>query len=128
MLLDKVQKHKELSVDEVKFLRKHNYIEGRKPNYFLSAKVVKPTKNRKLKSEYIHNKAFDNEHYRNLILQYIDKFGRAMREDIDDLLWNKLPAHLDDDENKKKAKIGNLLSSLRIAGFIKFENGFWLKC
>lgn len=127
MLLDKVQKHKELSFEEVKFLRKHNFIEGRKPNYFLSAKVIKPTKSKRLKMEYIHNKAFDNEHYRNLILQYIAKFGRATREDIDVLLWEKLPAHLDKDDNKKKAKIGNLLSSLRIAGIIKFEDGFWLK-
>lgn len=128
MLLDKVQKHKELSVEEIKFLKSHNYIEGRKPNFYLSAKVVKPTKNRKLKSAYIHNKAFDNEHYRNLILQYLDKFGRATREDIGVLLWDKLPAHLDADENKKKGKIGNLLSSLRIAGKIRFENGYWLKC
>lgn len=128
MLLDKVQKHKELTADEIKFLRTNNFIEGRKPNYFLSAKIVKPTKNRRLKSEYIHNKAFDNEHYRNLILQYIDKFGKATREDIDILLWDKLPAHLDEDESKKKGKIGNLLSSLRISGKIRFENGYWLKC
>lgn len=105
-----------------------NFIEGRKPNYFLSADVVKPTRSRKLKTEYIHNKGFDNEHYRNLILQYLDRFGRATREDIDDLLWEKLPAHLDGDNNKKKDKIGNLLSSLRIAGRIKFVEGYWLKC
>lgn len=128
MLLDKVQKHKELSVEEIKFLRSNNFIEGRKPNYFLSASVVKPTKNRRLKTNYIHNRAFDNEHYRNLILQYLDKFGQATREDIDDLLWNKLPAHLDEENAKKKDKIGNLLSSLRIAGKISFENGLWLKC
>lgn len=127
MLLDKVQKHKELTVDEVKFLRSHKYIEGRKPNYFLSAKVVKPTKSRRLKSDYIHNKAFDNEHYRNLILQYLEKFGHASREDINVLLWDKLPAYLDGDDAKKKDKIGNLLSSLRIADLIKFKDGTWLK-
>lgn len=128
MLLDKVQKHKDLSHEEIKYLRSMNFIEGRKPNYFLSADVVKPTRSRKLKTEYIHNKGFDNEHYRNLILQYINRFGRATREDIDDLLWEKLPAHLDGDNNKKKDKIGNLLSSLRIAGRIKFVEGYWLKC
>jgi ATP-dependent DNA helicase RecG len=127
MLLDKVQKHKELTPDEIKFLRSKNFIEGRKPNYYLSANVVKPTKNRRLKTSYIHNRAFDNEHYRNLILQYIDKFGQATREDIDDLLWDKLPAHFDD-TNKKKDKIGNLLSSLRIAKKIRFKDGVWLKC
>lgn len=128
MLLDKVQKHKALTHDEVKYLRSHNFIEGRKPNYILSANVVKPTKNRRLKTTYIHNKAFDNDHYRSLILQYLEKFGHATREDIDDLLWDKLPAHYDEDENKKKGKIGNLLSSLRIAGRIKFVSGSWLKC
>ena len=128
MLLDKVQKHKELTVEEIKFLRSHKYIEGRKPNYFLSAKVVKPTKNRRLKSDYIHNKAFDNDHYRNLILQYLDKFGSASREDINVLLWDKLPAYLDEDEVKKKAKIKNLISSLRIDGKIEFINNLWVKC
>lgn len=128
MLLDKVQKHKELTVEEVKFLRSHKYIEGRKPNYFLSAKVVKPTKNRRLKSDYIHNKAFDNDHYRNLILQYLDKFGSASREDINVLLWDKLPAYLDEDEVRKKAKIKNLISSLRIDGKIEFINNLWVKC
>lgn len=128
MLLDKVQKHKELTLEEVKLLRSHKYIEGRRPNYFLSANVVKPTKNRKLKTEYIHNKAFDNEHYRNLILQYLSRFGQATREDIDDLLWDKLPAYLDEDIKKKKSKIKNLVASLRIAGKIKVEDGYWVKC
>jgi ATP-dependent DNA helicase RecG len=128
MLLDKVQKHKELTPEEIKFLRSKNYIEGRKPNYFLSASVVKPTKNRQLKSGYIHNSAFDNDHYRNLILQYIDKFGQATREDIDDLLWDKLPAHLDGDDKKKKTKIKNLISSLRIDCQIEFKDGYWVKC
>lgn len=128
MLLDKVQKHKTLTFDEVKYLRSRNYIEGRKPNYILSANVVKPTKNRRLKTTYIHNKAFDNDHYRSLILQYLEKFGQATREDIDDLLWDKLPAYLDEDTKKKKAKITNLLSSLRIDHKIAFKNGCWFKC
>ena len=128
MLLDKVQKHKCLTVDEIRYLRTLHFIEGRKPNYFLSANVVKPTKNRKLKSDYIHNKGFDNEHYRNLIIQYIEKFGKASREEIDTLLWDKLPAYLDGDDSKKKAKIKNLLSSLRIEEKIVFENGVWVKC
>lgn len=127
MLLDKVQKHKPLTDSEVKYLKKMHFIEGRKPGYFLSAEVVKPTRNRKLKSEYIHNKGFENDHYRNLIMQYIEKWGSASRKDIDDLLWDKLPAYIDE-ERKKKDKIGNLLSSLRIDGKIKFENGEWLKC
>lgn len=127
MLLDKVQKHKSLTVEEIKLLKGLHFIEGRKPNYFLSADIVKPTKSTKLKAEYIKNKAFDNDHYRNLIVQYIEKFGKASREDIKTLLWNKLPAHLDEDEKKKEGKITNLLSSLRIAGIIESKDGYWFK-
>lgn len=104
-----------------------NFIEGRKPNYFLSADVVKPTRSSKLKSEYIHNKGFDNDHYRNLILKYLEKFSPASRKDIDNLLWGKLPAYMED-EAQRKRKIRNLLYSLSSEGKIKYENGQWSKC
>lgn len=127
MLLDKVQKHKLLKDNEVKYLRTMHFIEGRKPNYFLSADVVRPTRSRKLKSDYIHNKGFDNDHYRNLILKYLEKFSTATREDIDTLLWDKLPAYMENDAQKKR-KIRNLLYSLSSEGKIKYENGLWSKC
>ncbi len=41
MLLDKVQKRKNLTTNEIKLLKSLHYIEGRKPNYFLSSSVVK---------------------------------------------------------------------------------------
>lgn len=126
MLLDKVQKHKLLTDDEVKYLRTMHFIEGRKPNYFLSADVVRPTRSRKLKSDYIHNKGFDNDHYRNLILKYLEKFSTATREDIDTLLWDKLPAYMEDDAQRKR-KIRNLLYSLSSEGKIRYENGLWSK-
>lgn len=127
LLLDKVQKHKSLTDNEVKYLRSMHFIEGRKPNYFLSADVVRPTRNRKLKSDYIHNKGFDNDHYRSLILKYLEKFSTATREDIDTLLWDKLPAYMEDDAQKKR-KIRNLLYSLSSEGKIRFANGLWSKC
>lgn len=126
MLLDKVQKHKLLTDEEVKYLRTMHFIEGRRPNYFLSADVVRPTRSRKLKSDYIHNKGFDNDHYRNLILKYLEKFSTATREDINTLLWDKLPAYMDDDAQKKR-KIRNLLYSLSSEGKIRYENGLWSK-
>ena len=126
MLLDKVQKHKLLTDEEVKYLRTMHFIEGRRPNYFLSADVVRPTRSRKLKSDYIHNKGFDNDHYRNLILKYLEKFSTATREDIDTLLWDKLPAYMDDDAQKKR-KIRNLLYSLSSEDKIRYENGLWSK-
>ncbi len=127
LLLDKVQKHKSLTDNEVKYLRSMHFIEGRKPNYFLSADVVRPTRNRKLKSDYIHNKGFDTDHYRSLILKYLEKFSTATREDIDTLLWDKLPAYMEDDAQKKR-KIRNLLYSLSSEGKIRYANGLWSKC
>lgn len=127
LLLDKVQKHKSLTDNEVKYLRSMHFIEGRKPNYFLSADVVRPTRNRRLKSDYIHNKGFDNDHYRSLILKYLEKFSTATREDIDTLLWDKLPAYMEDDAQKKR-KIRNLLYSLSSEGKIRYANGLWSKC
>lgn len=127
LLLDKVQKHKSLTDNEVKYLRSMHFIEGRKPNYFLSADVVRPTRNRKLKSDYIHNKGFDNDHYRSLILKYLEKFSTATREDIDTLLWDKLPAYMEDDAQKKR-KIRNLLYSLSSEGKIRYANCLWSKC
>ena len=43
MLLDKVQKKKSLTDGEIVLLKKWKFIEGRKPNFFLSDKVVKLT-------------------------------------------------------------------------------------
>lgn len=82
---------------------------------------------------HMHGYGYDDSssyynHYRNLILQYLDKFGSASREDINVLLWDKLPAYLDEDEVRKKAKIKNLISSLRIDGKIEFINNLWVKC
>ncbi len=128
MLLDKVQKRKNLTTNEIKLLKSLHYIEGRKPNYFLSSSVVKHTKNKRLQSAYIHNKAFDNRFYRSLIMKYLEEFGSATREEVNTLLWDKLPAHLDSNEAKKKDKIKNLLSSLRIEGLIKYVDGKWVKC
>jgi ATP-dependent DNA helicase RecG len=40
LLLDKVQKRKKLSDEEYRYLKKLKFIEGRKPNYFLSFVVI----------------------------------------------------------------------------------------
>ncbi len=61
-------------------------------------------------------------------MKYLEEFGSATREEVNTLLWDKLPAHLDSNEAKKKDKIKNLLSSLRIEGLIKYVDGKWVKC
>ena len=50
-------------------------------------------------------RAQDDEHYIKLVTDFIKKFGKATREDIDKLLSGKLSDALDD--SKKVKKIGN---------------------
>ncbi len=120
ILLDKVQKQKRLTDDEIKYLKKKKYIEGRKSNPFLSRMLTKETGNVGLKSTYVKNKSFDDEYFRRLIVQYIEKFGAVSRAEVVLLLKDKLSEALTD--KQKENKITNLLSYLRIHHFIK-SNG-----
>lgn len=61
--------------------------------------------------ESTRNKSFDDEYFRNLIVEYIKKFGKAKRGEIDQLLLDKLSDVLTYDQ--KIRKIGKLLTSLR---------------
>lgn len=120
LLLDKVQKQKRLSDDEIKYMRKKKLIEGRKPNVFLSRNIVRQTKDVGLKATYVKNKSFDDEYFRKLIIQYLEKFSIAKRSDIDDLLMGKLSDVLTIDQ--KKNKIKNLLYQLRKNNIIETDH------
>ena len=125
ILLDKVQKQKRLGDEEIKYLRKKKYIEGRKNNLFLSKSITRNTGNVGLKSTYVRNKSFDDEYFRRLIVQYIEKFGSASRAEIDELLMNKLSDVLS--EKQRKNKIKNLLYSLAKKNIIKLnEKRLWV--
>ena len=79
-------------------------VEGRYPNIFVVSKIATVTGN---KAAYIKNRAFDKEHYKKMIVSFIEKYGSASRKDIDDLLLDKLSNVLS--EKQKKAKINNLI-------------------
>ena len=111
ILLDQVQKKKNISEEELKQLKKLGFVEGRKPNLFLSHSLIKPINDEVLKAEYIRNKGFDDEYYKNIILEYLRKWNDASRKQIDNLLWDKLPDVLN--EESKFFKISNLLQNLR---------------
>lgn len=122
-LLDRVQKKKEISDDEFKYLKKGKFIEGRKPDIYLSHKVVEPTQDPQLKAQYIKNRGIDDDFLKKYILDYL-KLGMAKRKDIDSFIWDKISDVLDD--NKKKNKIKNLLQELRKNGKITSpEHGIW---
>ncbi len=124
ILLDKVQKKKEISESEFKHLKKCKYIEGRKPNIYLSHDIVVSVNNEELKREYLENRSFDDPHFKEMILEYLRKWGKCKRDKIDNLIIPKLSTALS--EEKRKNKVTNYLSALRMEGKIINTPGyFW---
>lgn len=111
--LDRVQKGLPIQDDAIKRLRKEGWIEGRKPNLHISAKLAAATAR---KADYIRTRSQDDAFYEKLVLDYLKKFGAATRAEIDQLLLEKLSESLS--ETQKANKMKNLLTKLRIAGKI----------
>lgn len=108
ILLDRVQKHQKIDKKDAGHLKVEKLIEGRSPNYFISAKVADWTGQ---KARYIRNRGFDDSYYQRLVLEFLDKYKQATRKDFDDLLTPKLPDVLD--AAQKANKIRNLLQGMR---------------
>lgn len=125
ILLDKVQKKKEITEGEFKHLKKCKYIEGRKPNIYLSHDIVVSVNNEELKREYLDNRSFDDSHFKKLILEYLRTYGSCKRDKIDNLIIPKLSTALS--EEKKRNKVTNYLSSLRMEGKIVNTPGYFWK-
>ena len=85
------------------------------PHYFISAKVAQTTGQ---KAVYTKHKAFSQQQYFDWIIQGIKDHGSLSRTDIDALLWNRL-SDLYASDTKKKAKINNIITAMRMKGIIK---------
>ncbi|MEL7660552.1 ATP-binding protein [Acetobacterium wieringae] len=125
-LIDRVQKHLPIDGQEIKTLRNLNVIEGKAPNIFLTPSIAQSID---AKAEYISNRGFDDQYYKDMIVEYLKTFERAQKKDITKLLWDKLPDVLD--EKQKNFKISNLLKALQNSTVIKrnSENrktGYWV--
>lgn len=107
VLLDRVQKALPITEDEIKRLKKLGLIEGRKPNVYISSSIAKVTGD---KSSYIKLRGFKDEHYKKMILEYLDKYNSVSKQDIDNLILDILPDILD--ENKKENKVRNLVYAM----------------
>lgn len=116
MLLDRVQKGFEITKEQSDYLRKDNLIEGRYPNIYISSDIAKITNKEK---DYIDNKGLDNTYYKDYILTYIEKFGRATREDINNLIYPKLPINMS--EKNKNNRVRYIISQLRQENKIENE-------
>ena len=108
LCLDRIQKKLQVPKAAIRHLRRNGLIEGRNPNIHVSAIVAQATAS---KAEYILTRAQDDAFYAKLIIDYLTKFGKASREEIDTLLWTKLSDALD--KQQKSKKIANLLANLR---------------
>ncbi|MEZ6150148.1 MAG: ATP-binding protein [Pirellulaceae bacterium] len=111
--LDRVQKGMPIDDQSLKKLRKAKLVEGRKTSLHVSEHVASLTGE---KAQYIRTRAQDDDHYKKLISDFIERFGVASREDIDELLLKHLSDALDDDQ--KRTKVSNLLTAMRRAGTI----------
>jgi ATP-dependent DNA helicase RecG len=122
VLLDKVQKKLEISDNAANTLRREMLIEGRKPNYYISAKIAEVMDD---KAAYIKNRAFDDEHYKKMIEAFLSKFKKGIRRDFEDLIIPKLSDVLTD--KQKKDKVKNILQAMKIEGKIKLVDRVWHK-
>lgn len=120
ILLDKIQKAQPLEKPDLALLRKNGLIEGRKPNLHISSSVAKQAN---LQKDYIEMRGLDDKYYQSLVVEYLKRFKQAKRSDIEELLLDKLPKILD--EEQKQHKIKNLLQKLRKQGVIQVDGKNW---
>ena len=122
VLLDRVQKKLSITDNAASLLKKEKLIEGRKPNYFVAASVAAATDD---KAAYIKNKAFDDEHYKKMIVAFLEKFDEGTRLDFESLIMPKLSDVLTD--SQKKDKVKNLLQSLKKERRVRLNGRIWKK-
>jgi len=109
ILLDRTQKRQPITDDAANMLRKSGLIEGRKPGFFVSAKVAAATNN---KPVYTRNRGIEKARLKEFVLQHIREFGPTPRAQFEELLFSMLPAVLSNE--KKRNKVKNLLTEMRM--------------
>lgn len=109
ILLDRIQKRQSITDDAANMLRKAELIEGRKPNYFVSAKIAAVTGT---KPSYTRNRGIEKTRLKEFVLQHIREFGPTPRTQFEELLFSMLPAVLSIE--KKRNKVKNLLTEMRM--------------
>lgn len=109
ILLDRIQKRQMITDDAANMLRKAGLIEGRKPGFFVSAKVAAATNT---KPVYTRNRGIEKARLKEFVLQHIREFGPTPRTQFEELLFSMLPAVLSSE--KKRNKVKNLLTEMRM--------------
>ncbi len=108
ILLDRVQKKLPITDEAVARLRREDLIEGRKPNYHVSASVAETTKTQ---TSYTLARGMDDPQLKELIKSHLKTFPGSVRPDLDRLLLPLLSSSLTD--KQKNDKVTNLLSAMK---------------
>ena len=108
VLLDKVQKSLPINDEAARRLKQKGFIEGRKPNYFISAQIADITDK---KAQYTRNKGLDTELLKSFIIKHIEIHGSATRKELEDLLLDKMPDYMD--EKQRRKRLDNILQDMR---------------
>lgn len=116
LMLDKVQKGETIPHEAHTTLRKQGLVEGRYPNSILSGTVAQATGQ---EAHHIRQRGFDNQYYRDLVIELVREHAPVSRSDIDALLMDKLPEALT--QEQKKNKVHNVISSLSQRDIIENE-------
>ena len=76
------------------------------------------------------NVGFSDQYYKDYVLKYINKFGSMTNKDLRDLLMNKLPNSLNEEQKKRKIKylVSDILNrkEKRIKNVGTTRNPIWM--
>lgn len=117
-MIDKVQKRIPLEKEQLKRLRALGVVEGKVPYVYISAHVAEIIDE---KAQYIKNKGQNEQYYKQMIVDYLEKWGKGRKKDFIELLRDKLPDVLSEDQ--KTSKVKHYLTTMRKAGIITRVNG-----
>ena len=122
MLLDKIQKKLDVTGSEAKYLKEKGLVEGKRPNLFISSTIASATNQ---KAKYIKHVDLGNQHYEQLVLKTLERFGDSTRSQIDECIFPNLPENLD--MRQKTIRVKNILQQLRKKGLITSSGQKWHK-
>lgn len=108
ILLDRIQKNQAIPEDAAAKLRRQGLIEGRKPHYFVSAKIAAATGTG---TAYTRSRGLEKKKLKEFVLQHLRDLGPTPRARLEELLFEMLPADLP--SVKKQNKVKNLLTEMR---------------
>ncbi len=128
ILLDQVQKRQSITADAANRLRKEGLIEGRKPNFYVAARIAAATGSQ---AHYIRNRGLEKAKLKEFVVEHIRNFGPSTREQLEELLFPVLPKGLT--EAQKRHRVTNLLTEMRskdqtVISQRKGNQHYWTLC